>query len=135
MTFIPCKLWFDFHRVFKVSLVCKTLKTKVKYNWKSIPFWVTNCVIHRNIDRKYAMNNTAEKRLRMQKVLYLHVHKSKSKSLPLNAVNAKIIHATQTKLSNKAPRKWLHSNKVCDQSKYFQYKKDHTPGLPDLLNR
>ena len=42
-----------------------------------------------------------------------------SKYQSLLILNAKIIDATQKKLSNKTPGKCLHSNKVCDLTKHF----------------
>ena len=42
-----------------------------------------------------------------------------SKYQSLLILNAKIVDATQKKLSKKTPRKWLHSNKVCDLTKHF----------------
>ena len=49
-----------------------------------------------------------------------------SKCQRLLILKAKIIPATQKKLSNKTPGKCLHKNKVCDLLKHFLNKKDHT---------
>ena len=43
----------------------------------------------------------------------------RSKYQSLFILNAKIVDATQKKLSKKTPGKCLHSNKVCDLLKHF----------------
>ena len=43
----------------------------------------------------------------------------RSKYQSLLILNAKIVDATQKKLSKKIPGKCLHSNKVCDLLKHF----------------